>query len=112
MVAITTNDLKNGMTLELDKGLFQVTHFEHVKPGKGPAFVRTTLKNVRTGAVLDNTFRAGEKVERAIIDKRDMQYLYAEPGGVVMMDNETYDQLSVATTRSLALNCHLQLSLR
>jgi len=95
MVAITTNDLKNGMTLELDKGLFQVTHFEHVKPGKGPAFVRTTLKNVRTGAVLDNTFRAGEKVERAIIDKRDMQYLYAEQGGVVMMDNETYDQLSI-----------------
>jgi len=109
MVAITTNDLKNGMTLELDNGLFQVTHFEHVKPGKGPAFVRTTLKNSRTGAVLDRTFRAGEKVERAIVDKRDMQYLYREGDGVVFMDNETYDQMTVAdATLGESLNFMLE----
>ena len=70
MPIITTNDLKNGMTLELDNTLFSVVEFQHVKPGKGHAFVRTTLKNSRTGAVIDRTFRAGEKVERAIIDKR------------------------------------------
>ena len=68
MPTITTNDLKNGMTLEIDEGLFQISDFQHVKPGKGHAFVRTTLKNVRTGAVVDRTFRAGEKVERANID--------------------------------------------
>ncbi len=67
MPIITTNDLKNGMTLELDDGLFQINDFQHVKPGKGHAFVRTTLKNVRTGAVIDRTFRAGEKVQRATI---------------------------------------------
>lgn len=92
MVAITTNDLKTGMALELDNGLFNVVDFQHVKPGKGPAFVRTTLKNVRTGAQLERTFRAGEKVERAIIDKRDMQYLYRDGAGFVFMDNETYEQ--------------------
>jgi len=68
-MAITTNDLKNGMTLKLDDGLFQVIEFQHVKPGKGGAFVRTTLRNVRTGAVLDRTFRAGEKVDQAMIDE-------------------------------------------
>ena len=78
MPTITTNDLKNGMTLQLDNGLFQVVEFQHVKPGKGGAFVRTTLKNARTGAVLDRTFRAGEKVEQAIIDKREMQFLYRD----------------------------------
>ncbi len=96
MPTITTNDLKNGMTLDLDEGLFDVVEFQHVKPGKGGAFVRTTLKNVRTGAVVERTFRAGEKVERAIIDKRDMQYLYRDGDDYVFMDSTTYDQLNVA----------------
>ena len=95
-MSITTNDLKNGMTLELDKGLFTVVEFQHVKPGKGGAFVRTTLKNARTGAVLDRTFRAAEKVEQAIIDKREMQYLYREGDDYVFMDTQSYDQLHVA----------------
>jgi len=96
MTTITTNDLKNGMTLDLDDGLFDVVEFQHVKPGKGGAFVRTTLKNVRSGAVLERTFRAGEKVERAIIDKREMQFLYREGDGYVFMDNTSYEQLNVA----------------
>jgi elongation factor P len=94
-MAITTNDLKNGMTLDLPEGLFQVVEFQHVKPGKGGAFVRTTLRNVRTGAVLDRTFRAGEKVEQAVIDKRDMQFLYMDGDDYVFMDNASYDQLHV-----------------
>ena len=94
-MSITTNDLKTGITLDLSEGLFQVVDFQHVKPGKGGAFVRTTLKNARTGAVLDRTFRAGEKVEQAVIDKREMQYLYREGEELVFMDNTTYDQLTV-----------------
>src|SRR6476646_11004873 len=95
MPAITTNDLKNGITLQLDNGLFTVVDFQHVKPGKGGAFVRTTLKNARTGAVIDRTFRAAEKVEQAIVDKREMQFLYREAGDFVFMDNATYDQRTV-----------------
>jgi elongation factor P len=95
MPTITTNDLKNGMTLNLDDGLFEVVEFQHVKPGKGGAFVRTTLKNVRTGAVVDRTFRGGEKVDRAMIDKRDMQFLYREGDDYVFMDNTSYEQLNV-----------------
>lgn len=95
-MAITTNDLKNGMSLNLPEGLFQVVEFQHVKPGKGGAFVRTTLRNVRTGGQLDKTFRAGEKVEQAMIDKREMQYLYHDGTDYVFMDNETYEQLNVA----------------
>ena len=95
MPTITTNDLKNGMTLDLDDGLFQVNDFQHVKPGKGHAFVRTTLKNVRSGAVVDRTFRAGEKVVRATVDKREMQVLYRDGSDFVFMDNESYDQLTV-----------------
>jgi len=95
-MAITTNDLKNGMTLKLPEGLFQVVEFQHVKPGKGGAFVRTTLKNVRTGAVVDRTFRGAEKVEQAVIDKREMQFLYRDGSEFVFMDNESYDQLQVA----------------
>ena len=95
MATITTNDLKNGMALNLGEGLFNVVEFQHVKPGKGGAFVRTTLKNARTGAVLERTFRAGEKVERANIDRREMQYLYSDGDGYVFMDNETYEQLHV-----------------
>jgi elongation factor P len=96
MPTITTNDLKNGMTLDLDDGLFDVVEFQHVKPGKGGAFVRTTLKNVRSGAVVERTFRAAEKVERAIIDKRDMQFLYRDGDDYVFMDSTTYEQMNVA----------------
>ena len=95
MPAITTNDLKNGMTLELDNGLFTVVDFQHVKPGKGGAFVRTTLRNARTGAVIDRTFRAAERVEQAILEKKDMQFLYADGDDYVFMDTVTYDQLNV-----------------
>ncbi len=88
----TTNDLKNGMTLNLDGQLWTVTEFQHVKPGKGGAFVRTKLKNVLSGKVVDKTFNAGTKVEVATVDKREMQYLYREGEDFVFMDTETYDQ--------------------
>ena len=97
-MAISTNDLKNGMSLDLPEGLFSVVEFQHVKPGKGGAFVRTKLKNVRTGAVIERTFRADEKVEQAVIDKREMQYLYRDGEQYVFMDNTTYDQLHVDET--------------
>jgi elongation factor P len=93
---ITTNDLKNGMTLELDDGLFQIVDFQHVKPGKGHAFVRTSLRNVRAGGTVERTFRAGEKVERATIDKREMNFLYKDGDDYVFMDNETYEQINVS----------------
>ncbi len=95
MPTISTNDLKNGMVLDLSEGLMSVVEFQHVKPGKGGAFVRTKLKNFRSGAVIDKTFRADEKVEQAIIDRREMQYLYREADALVFMDTETYDQLRV-----------------
>ena len=95
MPQIATADFKNGMTLDLDDGLFSLVEFQHVKPGKGGAFVRTTLKNVRNGAVVERTFRAGERMERAIIDKREMQLLYRDGDDYVFMDNESYDQLNV-----------------
>ena len=94
-MSISTNDLKNGMALDLPEGLVNVVEFQHVKPGKGGAFVRTKLKNVRTGAVIDRTFRADEKVVLAMIDKREMQFLYREGVDYVFMDNESYDQLTV-----------------
>jgi len=94
-VSISTNDLKNGMALDLPEGLVSVVEFQHVKPGKGGAFVRTKLRNARTGAVLDRTFRADEKVGFAQIDKREMQFLYREGADYVFMDNESYDQLQV-----------------
>lgn len=94
-MAISTSDFKNGMTLDLDGDLMQISEFQHVKPGKGGAFVRTTLRNVRTGAVLERTFRAGEKMERAVIDKREMQFLYNDGSNLVFMDSETYEQLEV-----------------
>jgi elongation factor P len=95
-MAVSSNDLKNGMSLDLGSdGLFSVVEFQHVKPGKGGAFVRTKLKNVRTGAVIERTYRADEKLEQAIIDKREMQYLYRDGGQYVFMDNTTYDQLHV-----------------
>jgi elongation factor P len=98
-LSISTNDLKNGMALNLpSEGLVTVVEFQHVKPGKGGAFVRTKLKKVASGAVLERTFRADEKVPLALIDKREMQYLYREGSGLVFMDNETYDQLNVETS--------------
>jgi elongation factor P len=96
-MAVSTNDLKNGMTLDLPEGLFSVVEFQHVKPGKGGAFVRTKLKNVRTGAVLDRTYRADEKLEQAIIDKRDMQFLYRDANDYVFMDNTSYEQMNVTS---------------
>ena len=95
MAQISTSDFKNGMTVDLDDGLFQISEFQHVKPGKGGAFVRTTLRNVRNGAVIERTFRAGEKMERAIVDKREMQLLYRDGDDYVFMDNSSYDQLNV-----------------
>ena len=94
-MSISTNDLKNGMALDLPEGLMTVVEFQHVKPGKGGAFVRTKLKNARTGAVLDRTYRADEKLPLAVIDKREMQFLYREGTDYVFMDNETYEQLHV-----------------
>ncbi|MGM0386372.1 MAG: elongation factor P [Actinomycetota bacterium] len=91
----TTNDLKNGMVLNFDGQLWTVVEFQHVKPGKGPAFVRTKLKNVLSGKVLDRTFNAGLKVETATVDKRDMQYLYKDGADFVFMDTETYEQVLV-----------------
>jgi len=92
---ISTNDFKNGMTINLDGKLFNIIYFQHVKPGKGGAFVRTRLKNLDTGAVIDYTFRADEKVELAILDRRDMQYLYEEGEGIVFMDMQTYEQIKL-----------------
>ena len=91
----STNDLKNGMVLQLDNGLWGVVEFQHVKPGKGGAFVRTTLKNVVTGKVVDKTFNAGLKVDIAQVDKRDMTFLYKEGTDFVFMDKDTFDQLYV-----------------
>ena len=91
----TTNDLKNGLVLRIDGQLWTVTAFQHVKPGKGGAFVRTTLKNVLSGKVVDRTFNAGLKVETATVDKREMQYLYKDGPDFVFMDTSTYDQLYV-----------------
>ena len=95
MSPVSTNDLKRGMSLNLSDGLFQVVDFQHVKPGKGGAFVRTTLRNMRNGAQMDRTFRADEKLDQALIDKREMQYLYRDAEDYVFMDNESYEQLNV-----------------
>jgi elongation factor P len=94
-MSVSTNDLKNGMALDLPVGLVTVVEFQHVKPGKGGAFVRTKLKNLRSGAVVEKTFRADEKVALAVIDKREMQYLYREGDHYVFMDTESYDQVPV-----------------
>jgi elongation factor P len=91
----TTNDLKNGLVLNLDGQLWSVVEFQHVKPGKGGAFVRTKLKNVLSGKVVDKTFNAGTKVDTATVDKRDMQFLYKDGADFVFMDSATYDQVHV-----------------
>ena len=92
---ISTNDVRPGMTLDLDDGIFQIIEYQHVKPGKGKAFVRMKIKNVETGAVLDRTFRADEKVDQAIIDRRPHQFLYRDDLGFHFMDNETYAQVAL-----------------
>lgn len=91
----STNDLKNGMVLKIDNGLWSVVEFQHVKPGKGPAFVRTKLKNVLSGKIVDKTFNAGVKVETANVDRSDMQYLYKDGSDYVFMDVKTYDQINI-----------------
>jgi elongation factor P len=91
----TTNDLKNGLVLNLDGQLWSVTAFQHVKPGKGGAFVRTTLKNVMTGKVVDKTFNAGTKVDTATVDRRDMTFLYRDGADFVFMDGDTFDQIPI-----------------
>jgi elongation factor P len=91
----TTNDLKNGMVLRIDGQLWAVVEFQHVKPGKGGAFVRSKLKNVLSGKVVDRTFNAGVKVETATVDRRDMQYLYKDGDDWIFMDTTSYDQVSV-----------------
>ena len=92
----TTNDLKNGMTLDIDGQLWTVVEFQHVKPGKGPAFVRTKLKQVLTGKVVDKTFNAGVKIEVAILEKREMNFLFKEGEDFVFMDNKTFDQMNIS----------------
>jgi elongation factor P len=92
----STNDLKNGMVLSIDGQLWSVVEFQHVKPGKGPAFVRTKLKNVESNKTVDKTFNAGTKVDTATVDKRTMQYLYNDGTSYVFMDTGTYDQLEIA----------------
>jgi elongation factor P len=91
----TSNDLKNGIVLNIDGQLWTVIEFQHVKPGKGPAFVRSKLKNVLTGKVVERTFNAGVKVETASVDKREMNYLYNDGSGYVFMDNQNYEQMSL-----------------
>src|SRR5918994_3573160 len=93
----TTNDLKNGLVLNLDGQLWTVVEFQHVKPGKGGAFVRTKLKNVLSGKVVDKTFNAGVKVETANVDRREMQYLYRDGDDLVFMDTQSYDQLHIGS---------------
>ena len=92
---ISVNDFKTGLTISVDNGIWKVIDFQHVKPGKGSAFVRSKLRNLRTGAIQEKTFRAGEKVEQAMIENRRMQYLYADGDNHVFMDNETFDQIEL-----------------
>lgn len=96
---ISVNDFKNGLTIEVDGELWRVVEFQHVKPGKGSAFVRSKLKNLRNGAVQEKTFRAGEKVAQAQIDRKKMQYLYADGNNYIFMDTETYEQLELPGER-------------
>ncbi len=90
-----TSDFRNGLIIKFKNDLYTITAFQHVKPGKGGAFVRSTLKNMRTGKVLDNTFRSGESVEIVRVERRKYQYLYKESAGLVIMDNETFEQMTI-----------------
>jgi len=100
MPAISSNDIKNGITIATEGGLFTIVEFQHVKPGKGGAFVRTKLRNARSGAVIERTYRADERLEQAIIEKREMQFLYRDGADYIFMDQTTYDQMPV-TEKSL-----------
>jgi len=93
---ISTNNFYTGLTIEVQNELYEVLEFQHVKPGKGLAFVRSRLKNLRTGAIIDTTFRAGEKVKRAVIDHREMEYLYQDGNDFIFMDSETYEQSPIS----------------
>ena len=95
---VSTNDLKNGMVLNIDGNLWQVLFFQHHKPGKGQAVVRTKLRNVRSGAVVERTFNAGVKVDQAILDKREMSYLYHDGDSWIFMDSQSYDQMPIDET--------------
>jgi elongation factor P len=92
---ISTNDMRPGQTLDLDGELYSIIKYEHHKPGKGGAMVRTKLKSIKNGAVVERTFRADEKVNLARLDKREMQYLYSDETGYIFMDNETFDQITI-----------------
>ena len=96
---ISVNDFKTGLTIEVDGEVFQVLEFQHVKPGKGAAFVRSKLKNLRNGNIVEKTFRAGETVERAHVENREMQYLYASGNEHTFMDLETYDQITIPSSK-------------
>jgi len=93
---ISTNDFKTGVTIQLDNDVFSVVDFQHVKPGKGSAFVRTKLKNVRTGGVVERTFNAGEKLPKAHVERREMQYLYNDGETYNLMDTENYEQITIS----------------
>ena len=102
---VVAGDFKNGITFEMDGNVFQVVEFQHVKPGKGAAFVRAKMRNLCTGAVVERTFNAGERMPKARIDRREMQYLYESDGMYVFMDNETYEQTELSKeTLGTALN--------
>jgi elongation factor P len=94
-MAVDTSQFKNGLRIELDGEPFAITYFQHVKPGKGGAFVRTKVKNIRNGKIIDKTFRAGEKVELADVEDKRMQYLYRDGESLILMDNQSYDQIPV-----------------
>src|SRR6478609_8853027 len=96
---ISVNDFRTGVTIEVDNGIWQVLEFQHVKPGKGAAFVRSKLRNLRSGNIQEKTFRAGEKVQKALVETRRMQFLYESAGDYTFMDNETYDQISLPEER-------------
>lgn len=93
---ISSNDFRTGVTVEIDNAVWQVVDFQHVKPGKGAAFVRAKMKNVKTGAIIERTFNAGEKLPKAHVDKRNMQYLYASDGVYNFMDNENFEQITLS----------------
>ncbi len=93
---INVNDFKTGVTIEFDNNIFQVIEFQHVKPGKGSAFVRTKLRNLRTGAVIDHTFNSGIKIKKALIEKKSMQYLYMDGADYVFMDMSSYEQINIS----------------
>ncbi|HAA33947.1 MAG TPA: elongation factor P [Firmicutes bacterium] len=114
---ISTNDFHTGLTIELDGDIYMVIDFQHVKPGKGAAFVRSKLKNLRSGSTTERTFRAGEKVPRALVERKEMEYLYASGEEYIFMDTESYEQISLSretlgdNLKYLKENMHLNILL-